>query len=75
MGGFEVRILGRIIIQTPRNPTIIVRCKEFLGRECSDLGVCGWVGRNPNIVQMCKSVLIIGRSLSIFLDDILVYFG
>ncbi len=32
----DVRILGREIIRTPKNPIIIVRCTDFLGRECSD---------------------------------------
>ena len=35
----------------------------FLCRECSDLGVGGGVSTNPNIVRICKSVRIIGRSL------------
>ncbi len=50
----DIRILGREIIRTPKNPMIIVRCTDFLGREYSDLGVC-------------KFVQIIGRSL-IFLS-------
>ncbi len=37
----DVRILVREIIRTPRNPVIIVRCTDFLGRECSDLRVGG----------------------------------
>ncbi len=60
----DVRILVRDIIRTPGNPIIIARCTDFLGRECSDLEVGGWVSRNPNIVRICKSVRIIGRSLS-----------
>ncbi len=60
----DVRILVREIIRTPRNPIIIGRRTDFLGRECSDLGVGGWVSRNPNIVRICKSVPIIGRSLN-----------
>ncbi len=59
----DVRILHREIIRTPRNPIIIVRCMDFLGRECSDLGVGGWVFQNTNIVRICKSVRIIGRFL------------
>ena len=39
-------------------------CTDFLGRECSDLGLGGWVSRNPNLVRICKSVRIIGRSLN-----------
>ncbi len=57
------RILVRDLIRTPRNPMIIQRRTDFLGRECSDLGVGGCVSRNPNIVRICKSVRIIGRSL------------
>ena len=37
------------IIRTPGNPTMIVRCTYFLGCECSDKGVGGWVGQIPNI--------------------------
>ncbi len=51
-----VRILVREIICTPRNPIIIVRYTGFLGGECLDLGVGGWVSRNPNNVRICKSV-------------------
>ena len=36
-----VRILVREIIRTPGNPIIIVRCTNFLGGECLDLGVGG----------------------------------
>ena len=36
----------------------------FFCRECSDLEVGGWVSTNPNIVRICKSVQIIGRSLT-----------
>ncbi len=39
------------------------RCTYFWGRECSDLGVGGWVSFNPNVVRICKSVRNIGRSL------------
>ena len=66
VGGFrklDVRILVQELIRTPRNPMIIQRRTDFLGRECSDLGVGGWVSRNPNIVRICKSVRIIGQSL------------
>ena len=36
----------------------------FLYRGCSNLGVGGgWVSTNPNVVRICKSVRIIGRSL------------
>ncbi len=68
----DVRILVPEIIRTPRNPTIIVRCTDFLGRECLDLGVDGSVSRNPNFVRICKCVRIIGRSLS-FLKMALIY--
>ena len=37
----DVRISVREIIHTPGNPIITVRCMDFLGRECSDLGVGG----------------------------------
>ena len=37
----DVRILVRELIRTPRNPMIIQRRTDFLGRECSDLGVGG----------------------------------
>ncbi len=60
----DVRILVPQIICTPRNPIIIVRRMDFLGHECSDLGVGGWVSRNPNIFRICKSVQIIGQSLN-----------
>ncbi len=36
---------------------------DFFGRECSDLGVDGWVSCNLNIVRIRKSVRNIGRSL------------
>ncbi len=36
----------------------------FFCRECSDFGVGGWVSTNPNVVRICKSVRIIGCSLS-----------
>ncbi len=39
------------------------RRTDFFGHECSDLGVDGWVSCNLNIVRICKSVRIIGRSL------------
>ena len=55
----DVRILAREIICTPENPIIIVRCTDFLFRECSDLGIGGWVSRCPNIVRICKSIRII----------------
>ncbi len=42
----HVWILVCKIIRTPRNPIIIVRSMNFLGRECSYLGMGGWVGRN-----------------------------
>ena len=35
----------------------------FFCRECSDEGVGGWVSTNSNVVQICKSARIIGRSL------------
>ena len=41
----------------------VPKCTYFFCRECSDLGVGGWVSTNPNIVLICKSVQIIGRSL------------
>ena len=37
----DVEILGREIIRTPKNFMIIVRCTDFFGRECLDLGVGG----------------------------------
>ncbi len=37
----DVQILGQEIICTPRNPIVIVRCTDFLGCECSNLGVGG----------------------------------
>ena len=37
----DVEILGLEIIRTPKNFMIIVRCTDFFGRECSDLGVGG----------------------------------
>ncbi len=37
----DVRILVHEIIRTPGNPIIIMRCTDFLGHECSDLGVGG----------------------------------
>ncbi len=40
------------------------RRTDFFGRECSDSGVGGWVSCNPNVVQICKSVRNIGRSLN-----------
>ncbi len=45
---------------------------DFFGRECSDLGVGGWVSCNPNVVRICKSVRNIGRSL-IYLSIIYAY--
>ncbi len=60
----DVQILVRELIRTPRNPIIIVRCTDFLGHECSDLGVGGWVSRNLNIVRIFKSVQILGQSLT-----------
>ncbi len=52
------------IIRTPdessENVIIIVRCTDFLCRECSDLWVGGRLSRYPNIVRICKSVRIIG---------------
>ncbi len=68
----DVRILVRELIRTPRNPVIIRSCTDFLGRECSDLGVGGWVSRNLNIVRICKSVRIIGRSLTIFRYNVII---
>ncbi len=53
----DFRILDREIIRTPINPIIIVRCTDFLGHECSDLGV------GPNNVLICKSIQIIGLLL------------
>ncbi len=53
LGKLHVWILVRIIICTPRNPIIIVRCTDFLGHERSDLGVGGCVSRN---FRICKSV-------------------
>ncbi len=47
----DVRIFVRGTIHTPRNPIIIARCTDYLGRECSDLGVVGRVDQNPNIVN------------------------
>ncbi len=64
----DVQILVCEIIHTPRIPIVIVRCTDFLGHECSDLGVSGWVSRNRNIVRICKSVRIIGHFFS-SLDD------
>ncbi len=65
----DVRILALKIICTSRNALIIVRCTEFLGRECLDKGVGGWVNRNMNTVPICKSVLTIGRSLIQYLNN------
>ncbi len=39
----DVRILVREIIRTSGNPIVIVRCMDFLGRECLDLRMGGWV--------------------------------
>ncbi len=61
----DVQILVPEIIRTPGNPLIIVRCTDIRGGECSDLGVDGWVNQNANIVRICKSVRIIGRSLTL----------
>ncbi len=36
----------------------------FFRHECSELGVVGWVRTNPKVVCICKSVRIIGRSLT-----------
>ena len=44
MGGFEeagCSDLVRELIRTPGNPIILVRCTDFLGPDCSDLGVGG----------------------------------
>ncbi len=42
------------------------RRTDFFGRECSDLGVGGFLSCNPNVVRICKSFRNIGRSLIIF---------
>ena len=61
MGGFEET--GCSDFNLGNNP-------DFHGPECSDLGVDGWVVHNPNIVhvRICKSVRIIGRSLTELLN-------
>ncbi len=41
LGKLDVRIVVLEIIRTPVNPIIIVRCTDFLGHKCSDLGVGG----------------------------------
>ena len=51
----DVQILGQEIIRRPRNPITIVRCTDFLGR----------------IVRICKSVRIIGRSLTGIFESLL----
>ncbi len=40
------------------------RRTDYFGHECSHLGVRGWVSCNLNVVQICKSVRNIGRSLT-----------
>ncbi len=50
------------------------RCTYFWGRECSDLGVGGWVSCNPNVVRICKSVRNIGRSLSLINSLMIIKF-
>ncbi len=37
---------------------------QFLCHELLDLGVGKWVSGNPNIVQICKSIQTIARSLN-----------
>ncbi len=66
MRKLAVQILVCEIIRTPKNPKIIVRCTDFLDHEGSDLVVGGWVSQNPNIVWICKSVRIIGQSLTFY---------
>ncbi len=63
MRKLDVRILVWEIIRTPRNAMIILRCTDYVGRKCSDLGVGGWVSRNLHVVQIFKSVRIIGGTL------------
>ncbi len=43
MRKLDVQVLVREIISTPRNPTINIRRTDFLGPQCSDLEVGGWV--------------------------------
>ncbi len=45
------------------------RRTDFFVRECSDLGVGGWVSCNPNVVRICKSIRNIGRSLRLTSSD------
>ncbi len=59
----DVQILVQEIIRTSGNPIIIVRITDFLGCDCLDKGVGEWVRLNPNIVWICKIVLIFGQSL------------
>ncbi len=62
VGGYEEA--GCSDFGPQNNPIIIVRCTDFLGGECSGLGVGGWVSCNPNVVWIYKSVRNIGRSLT-----------
>ena len=41
----------------------VPRHTDFFGRKCSDLGVGRWVSCNLNVVQICKSIRNIRRSL------------
>ncbi len=59
----DIQILGWEITRTPRNAIFILRCMGFLGCECSDLMVGGWVSRNLNIVGFVNPYRILDDPL------------
>ncbi len=70
-GEFSIQKLSSLVllIRLCRGLSLFVQERTyFFGYKCSDQGVGGWFSTNPNIVLICKSVWIIGRSLTLLCE-------